>query len=326
MRISVVIPSASPHSVSRTVSTALEQDFWHAGYEVIVVADGVSDAIAQTLRSVTADSRVKLIQLETNQGPAAARNAGWRASSGDLVVFLDDDTICTPGMLQAHAAAHEAAGRTDIVGLGAIYLQPENPPNLAAQLFLRGLGAEYLRHRDCPGCPWPENVWSFANTSIARTVLEKVGGFDVRFRKREDAELGVRLLDACVHPVFVGDAVAYMSCHKTAQQLLLDAEVFAECDLLFLQEHPGRDPHDFFIELRREKPQKRQVRKMLARHVQQIDMLLSPLSAIGEWGTVPGILRNIAARSLQFRCGLHWYRRLLDISGSRPEVWIREDG
>lgn len=325
MRISVVIPTANrPNALLRAVSTALQQDFPSSDYEIIVVLDGPSDASAQALRVHTTDSRLRLLQLEKNQGPSAARNAGWRAASSDLIVFLDDDTICTPGLLQAHAAAHEASG--NIVGLGAIYLQPGHPPNLAAQFFLRGLGAEYARHRDCPDCPWPENVWSFANTSVARTVLETVGGFDVRFRKREDGELGIRLLDAGVQPTFVSRGVAWLSCDKSAQQLLRDAEMFADCDLLFVREHPGRNPHEFLNHLRQEKPSKRQLRRMFARHLREIDLLLAPLCSIGEWRAIPGSLRNLAVRSLQFRCGLHWYRRILEASDSQAENWVREDG
>ena len=325
MRVSVVIPTVNRRdSVMRTVSTVLKQDF-PADYEIIVVADGASDDTAEALRKFQAGSPVRVLEFEKNRGPSAARNAGWCAAAGELVVFLDDDMICTPGLLRAHVAAHRGSGNGEIVGLGAIYVSPELPPSLASELFLRELGAEYQRHREYPEEPWPESAWSFANTSVTRAVLERVGGFDERFRKREDRELGVRLLEAGVKQQFVSRAVAYQSCDKSAQQLVRDAEVFAECDLLFIRAHPGWSPHEFLSHIRREGPWKRRARRMLVRHLPTVDLLLAPLCTVGEWHGMPGPLRNVVVRWLQFRCGLHWYHRLLEVSGTLPEDWIRGD-
>lgn len=60
--------------------------------EVIVVDDASTD---DSLAKVTAayGDQVKLVRLAANQGPSAARNAGWAIATGDFVAFLDaDDT------------------------------------------------------------------------------------------------------------------------------------------------------------------------------------------------------------------------------------------
>lgn len=308
----------------RAVSTVMRQDFPACDCEIIVVTDGASDGTVEALRQET-KSLVRVLEFEENRGPSAARNAGWRAASGELVIFLDDDMICSPGLLRAHVAAHERNGNSEMVGMGAIFIAPGDPPSLASELFLRGLGAEYERHREYPEEPWPGNAWSFANTSVAWTILDRVGGFDERFRKREDGELGVRLLKAGVRQHFVNNAVAYQSCNKSARQLVRDAEVFAECDLLFLREHPGCIPHELVSHIRQEASWKRWVRAMLVRRVAMADLLLAPLCAMGEWSGTPGLLRKAAVRSLLFRCGLHWYERFLQSSGTRPEDWNRGD-
>ena len=320
MRVSVVIPTVNRRdSVMRTVSTLLSQDFPVSDCEIIVVIDGAGDGTAEALRSGEMKSRVRVLEFEQNRGPSAARNAGWRAATGELVVFLDDDMICTPGLLRAHVAAHDRDLNGAIVGMGAIFISPEHPPSLASELFLRGLGAEYQRHSNYLEERWPENAWSFANTSVARALVERVGGFDERFRKREDSELGVRLLEAGVQQQFVGNAVAYQSSNKSGQQLVRDAEVFAECDLLFLRTHPGRNPNELLSRIGQEASSKRWVRKMLVRQLATIDLLLAPLCTMGEWSRTPGPLRKVAVRLLEFRCGLHWYKRLREVSGIQPE-------
>jgi len=286
----------------------------------VVVIDGADDGTAAALRSLDAGSRLRVVDLEKNQGPAAARNAGWRAATGPLVIFLDDDMICTPELVGAHVAFHaEVADRCKVVGMGGVYALPEQRPGLAAETFLEGLGAVYEQHRSHPNEPWPTDVWSFANTSLARVILERAGGFDERFRKREDAELGVRLLKMGVQQRFVTGAVAYQSSEKDVQQLIHDAEVSGDCDFLFMQMHPGCIPHDFITHLREEGLWKRRARQLLSTNLWFADLLLAPLCAMGEWRRMPGTLRRIGVRSLLFLCGLHWYHRFTGRSRNIPE-------
>jgi GT2 family glycosyltransferase len=203
--------------------------------------------------------------------------------------------------------------------MGAIYISADHPPSLAAEMFIRGQGAEYLIHRDSPEAPWPANVWSFANTSISHGLLQGLGSFDERFRMREDGELGVRLLKAGVRQHFIANAVAYQWCEKSAEELVRDAEAFAQYDLLYVQKHPGWMPHTFLTQIRNEGRCKRAARRLLADHLKSADAFLAPLSAMGERRHIPRPLRQLAIRALQLQCGLHWYRRISELSGAAPE-------
>jgi glycosyltransferase involved in cell wall biosynthesis len=320
--VSIVIPTVNRRdSVLRTVRSALQQSFAASGYEIVVVIDGPDDGTAAAMRSLDAGSRLRVVELEKNRGPAAARNAGWRAATGPLVIFLDDDMICTPELVGAHVAFHaEVADRCKVVGMGGVYALPEQRPGLAAETFLEGLGAVYEQHRSHPNEPWPTDVWSFANTSLARVILERAGGFDERFRKREDAELGVRLLKLGVQQRFVSGAVAFQSSEKSVQELIHDAEVSGDCDLLFMQMHPGSIPHDFITHLRKEGLWKRRARQLLSTNLAFADFMLAPMCSLGEWRVIPRPLRNLAVRALLFRCGLHWYRKVSQTSHTEAGI------
>jgi len=55
---------------------------------------------------------LKVVGHETPQGRSAASNAGARAAGGDVLIFLDGDTLAHPEFVARHAALHdEAAGR-----------------------------------------------------------------------------------------------------------------------------------------------------------------------------------------------------------------------
>jgi glycosyltransferase involved in cell wall biosynthesis len=312
MRASVIVSTFERRDiVLRTVATLLAQDFPATEYEIIVVVDGSTDGTAAALWALPPDSRLRVIEQE-NRGLAGARNSGIRAAASELLIFLDDDMTCEPALVREHVAAH--AQGDSLVGLGAIYVARDNPPNLSSEYFNAGLGGAYLRQRDQPNLPWPEDTWSFANTSIRRDLILQVGLFDERFRMREDAEIGVRLLAVGARRRFLGRAIAYQSCVKNVGDLVRDAEAFAESDALFMRTHPGQSPHGFMERIQSDPRWKRRLRLLLAAHPAMADFVLAPICALGEKFCSVRAFRSIGLRALQLRCGIHWYGRLLKLT------------
>lgn len=133
MEISVVVPTYNRcRIVTRTVEALFAQSASGAEYEVIVVDDGSTDGTADALRQLRPACRFRVIAQE-NRGPSAARNAGYRASEANLVLFLDDDMLADPGLVAAHLAAHEEPGRR--IAFGALYLSAAPPPRLGGGVF-----------------------------------------------------------------------------------------------------------------------------------------------------------------------------------------------
>ncbi len=330
MQASVVVSTCNRRDlVLRTVHTLLQQDCPASEYEIIVVVDGSMDGTADALQTLGA--RVRVL-VQENRGLAGARNTGARAARGELLIFVDDDMECVPELVREHIAGHrdsQRAGGAEIaaeaaaeaVGLGAIYASPDSPRKLAVEHFNRGLGAPYLHQRDRPGVPWPDNVWSFGNSSIRRAVLERAGGFDERFRMREDGELGVRLRGAGVGQKFLRSAVAHQCCDKSPAELVKDAENFAAADVLFIETHPHAMPHDFLRRARLDRRWKRRMRLLLLSCPELADVALAPLCALGE-RFAP--LREAAVRALFLRCGLHWFRRVVELSGRSAREWLED--
>jgi len=76
--------------------------------EVVVVNDGARDHTAE----VVAASGLGCVYVrhERALGRAAAANAGAAKASGDVLIFLDGDTLASPGLVAAHLAAHGRGG------------------------------------------------------------------------------------------------------------------------------------------------------------------------------------------------------------------------
>ena len=130
-------------------------------------------------------------------GPAAARNAGWRAARADWVAFLDDDVVPPAGWRAALEADLAACGPDVAATQGRIVVPvPARPTDWERNVA----GLEDAR-------------WATADMAYRREVLAAVGGFDERFPRayREDADLGLRVTAAgwrivdgrrhVVHPV-----------------------------------------------------------------------------------------------------------------------------
>jgi glycosyltransferase involved in cell wall biosynthesis len=95
--VSVIIPAFNGQgTIAAAIDSALAQEF-SGELEVIVVNDGSTDATASVLDGYR--GRITVLD-RINGGPAAARNAGVRASRGEYIAFLDADDIWMPGKLE----------------------------------------------------------------------------------------------------------------------------------------------------------------------------------------------------------------------------------
>ncbi|SDK52825.1 Glycosyl transferase family 2 [Nonomuraea maritima] len=173
--ITVVIPTVGRPSLRDTVA-AVGPDV-----PVVVVDDRRAAGASGVLESLPAHVRVV---RSGGRGPAAARNAGWRAVHTPWVVFLDDDVVPGPGWAEAV--------RTDLAGLpgdvagsqGRIVVPlPRGRPPTDAERHTAGL---------------EDALWVTADMAYRRRVLESLGGFDERFpgAYREDSDLALRALRA----------------------------------------------------------------------------------------------------------------------------------
>jgi GT2 family glycosyltransferase len=233
IRGSVVIPTCcQPDLLDRVLDALGKQDLPPDEFEIIVCDDaGSTETLAQVERW-RAHHAVPIAYVSgatPRQGPAAMRNAGWRAARGDVIAFTDDDTIPEPDWLRqgiralADDAADAASGRI-VVPL------PEEPTDYeldAARLE----GAGFVT----------------ANCFCRRAVLQSVGGFDPRFRTawREDSDLFFKLIKAGFDVVEATNAIVIHPVRPAAWGMSLRAESKHVFDALLYKKHP--DLYNEFI-------------------------------------------------------------------------------
>lgn len=98
--VSVVINNYNyGHFLSESIESALGQTYDNV--EVIVVDDGSTDNSREVIR--TYGNRIRTV-LKENGGQSTALNAGFAASTGDIVCFLDSDDAFYPSKVEKIAA------------------------------------------------------------------------------------------------------------------------------------------------------------------------------------------------------------------------------
>ena len=126
--------------------------------------------------------RTLTVTLE-GRGPAAARNAGWRAAkAADWVAFLDDDVRVGPNW-RADLLADLAGQPPRVAGVQGVITVPL-PADRRPTDWERGTAGLATAR------------WITADMAYRRDALIAAGGFDERFPRafREDADLALRLL------------------------------------------------------------------------------------------------------------------------------------
>jgi glycosyltransferase involved in cell wall biosynthesis len=168
--VSAVIPVHNGEAtIARAIDSALAQRI-DRPTEVVVVDDGSTDSTPRILESYGA--RTKVV-TQPNRGPAAARNAGVRASRGDYLAFLDADDQWLPGKLSRTCDVLDRNPHAVLAFSDAIlateegqkpFSWPDHPPSMAELL----------------AAVWP---MSPSLVVMRRNIFDLCGGFCEEFRQ-----------------------------------------------------------------------------------------------------------------------------------------------
>ncbi len=107
--VSVVVPTFNRWPILVETLEALASQTWR-DLQVIVVDDGSTDGTFERLqswRTAHSDGLDLEVLHQENLKPGRARNHGLRHATGDLVVFLGDDTVPASDLVERHVAASQ---------------------------------------------------------------------------------------------------------------------------------------------------------------------------------------------------------------------------
>jgi glycosyltransferase involved in cell wall biosynthesis len=179
-RVSVIVPCYNQgRYLAETIESVRAQ---RGGPELLVVDDGSSDDTASVARSYPG---VRYLH-QHNQGTAAARNQGWRASAGEYLLFLDADDRLLEGAvevgvreLDAHPECGFVYGHVRQIDRDGRLLG--TPPQDEAGMISY---VDLLRHN---------SIWTPGSVLYRRAAVEEIGGFRSEAAGSADVDLNLRI-------------------------------------------------------------------------------------------------------------------------------------
>jgi len=203
LRASVCIPTRNRADILRqTLESLNHQSVSRDRYQVVVGDDASTDSTVAMLQAFPANFELLWTRAQA-RGAGAARNAAARLATHEVLIFLDDDQVTSPGLVAAHLEAQERCGNVAVQG---DYPLARGRDRSGATLIYERARSSCMHsgHHGGVSC----HLWG-GNFSVRRTAWEAIGGFDENLPRNQDLEFGLRLGDLGVGVVNAPQALSH---------------------------------------------------------------------------------------------------------------------
>lgn len=193
MKISFYIPA---YNAEKTLRYAIESvNSQRVEVDEFFVVD---DASTDHSREIAAGSfGVTPVFLKANKGLANVRNVALSHCSGELVASIDSDVVLEPDWLENLLPEFDDPR---VAGVGGMLLET------GTDLVYRWRNVHMSQHWGTKRIENPRFLYG-ADTVFRKSVLEEVGGYDLRFRNNnEDVDISTRILERGYKLIYNPDA------------------------------------------------------------------------------------------------------------------------
>lgn len=227
VKLTVIICTYNRADLLQGALQSLDDQFFpKRDYQVLVVDDGSTDHTSEVARRSKLSTRVEYLPIE-HAGRAAARNHGVKNADGDFILFVDDDILAPPNLLEEHYILHKKFKR--LVVRGPIINIPEYTIPLDKSVTWRDYSTAFF-------CT--------CNASTSKFALIQAGGFDESFTEYgfEDNELGWRLRERGYTMKFNPEAIIYhykpLQGRESHAEMVQRAQELGRSAVRYYEKHP----------------------------------------------------------------------------------------
>ena len=179
MFCSTIIPTVGRHQLNRAVQSILDQTFYEAPFELIVVNDSGTPLAERPWHH---SEKVTIINTQKRER-CVARNSGAALAKGRFLHFLDDDDWMMPGFLSDFYQQAQATTAVWLYGATQLVDRDDRPiiqlhHGLRGNCFAQVMAGEWI---------------PLQSSLIAAEPFFKVGGFHPLIPGSEDVDLLRRL-------------------------------------------------------------------------------------------------------------------------------------
>ncbi|MBZ5513966.1 MAG: polysaccharide deacetylase family protein [Acidobacteriia bacterium] len=234
--VSVIIPTHQrPQALARVLEGLRCQTFPASDLEVVVVLDGPCRETQALLESGAFPFALRWF-VEPARGAPAARNLGVAQARGEVLLFLDDDIIPVPELIDLHLRARDREG---VVVFGGFKPAPNSPERFVQET----VDWSHVHYERCsaPGYNPTHSDLPDGNMSATKGDLIRAGLWDETFSGvggDDDRELALRLLKHGIALKFDKQAIGYHYYAKSWSDLLYDQRHIGCAHQYYMTLHP----------------------------------------------------------------------------------------
>jgi len=189
--VSVVIPAFNrANFINETIQSALSQDY--SNVEIIVVDDGSTDGTYEILLEYKRRGLITLLSHDNrgNLGQSASLNLGLKSSHGAYVAILDSDDLFAGDKISDQVRYLQRNRK-----VGMVYGQGQAIDQNGSFLFK--VPADGHHEDSDPNRLLLDCYMALPGGSLIRkTVFDKVGLFEEKFRAGQDHDMALRIMEA----------------------------------------------------------------------------------------------------------------------------------
>ncbi|MDD5634068.1 MAG: glycosyltransferase family 2 protein [Candidatus Omnitrophica bacterium] len=184
--------------LAKVIGSLERQTYPMEKFEIVVVDDGSTDGTDKVMEAMLTKSpcHIKYLPQVKNEGKAAVRNISITEAEGRIMLFLEDDTVADPRLVEEHVKSHQSEGGQNVAVLGE-QVRPEDSIVTPFGRYIVSTSRTFFDHVQGLLKAWScESYKGFItfNLSVSRGFLLEKGMFDPIFKYFcEDIELGYRL-------------------------------------------------------------------------------------------------------------------------------------
>jgi GT2 family glycosyltransferase len=228
VKVSVVIACLNEEETLNEALESLMAQQANFDWEIVFADNGSTDRSREIFAAAAARAPhipMRLVDVSHKRGKPHALNAGIEAAAGERLLFLDADDAVAPGWLRAMDAALD---REPFVAARLDTRRLNTPETRAARAIPEVVQTRLHRLDHAPFCAYAGG----ATLGFHRSVFDRVGPFDPRFRALEDNDFCIRAHLAGYRLVLVEDAFYHYRLRSDSGRTFRQGQAYARHEML----------------------------------------------------------------------------------------------